>query len=331
LEGIAALDPPRERLVNLAAAPMTHVGGRILFTVMYRGGTSVVLDGVDPEQIFDTIEQYGVTDLFLPPTAIYTLLDHPRVQTTDFSSLRSVAYGSAPMSIEKLKQALQTFGPVMVGGLGQTEAPMLISRLTSEDHFVDGAIAPDQRLRSVGRATPASEIAIMAEDGSLLPSGELGEIVVKGDFVSEGYFRNPAATAEVRRDGWHLTGDIGYLDEDGFLFIVDRKKDMIITGGFNVYSAEVERVISAIPGVRDCVVIGVPDEKWGEAVKAVVQPDNGKTLEAARIIAECRERLGPVKAPKSVDFVSDLPRNANAKVSKKEVRERYWADTGRRI
>lgn len=329
VEGVAALEP--EPPVNLAAAPMTHVGGRIVFTVMVRGGVSVVLDGLDPDAVFDAIETHRVTDLFVPPTALYALLEHPRVHTADLTSLRRIAYGSAPISIEKLKAALRTFGPVLVGGFGQTEAPLLISRLKAEDHFVDGEIAPDERLRSVGRATPFSQLAIMADDGALLPPGEAGEIVVKGDFVCEGYFQNPEATAEMRRNGWHLTGDIGVIDDDGFLTIVDRRKDMIVTGGFNVYSAEVERVISAIPGVRDCVVIGVPDEKWGESVKAVVQPDVGVALNPLAIVAECKARLGPVKAPKSIDFVDDFPRSANGKVLKKQVRDRYWAGLDRRI
>ncbi len=330
LKGVSAINGGHH-LVNLAAAPMTHVGGRIVLTVMYRGGTTVILTDVDPSAILDAIAKFRVSELFLPPTAIYALLDHPRVRATDFSSLQRFSYGSAPMSIEKLKQAIAVFGPVMTGGFGQTEAPMLISQLAPEDHFIDGKLAPDERLRSVGRATAASQLAIMGEDGGLLAANDIGEIVVKGAFVSEGYFENPAATAEVRRDGWHLTGDVGYLDKDGFLTIIDRKKDMIITGGFNVYSAEVERVISAIPGVRDCIVIGVPDEKWGEAVKAVVQLDSGAALDAAEILAVCRTRLGGVKAPKSVDFATDLPRNANGKVVKKIVRDAYWENAGRRI
>ncbi len=317
--------------VNLAAAPMTHVGGRIVLTVMVRGGTSVILPEINPHAILEAIQQYGITDVFLPPTAIYTLLDQPDVRDYDFSTLRRVSYGSAPMSIDKLKQALDTFGPVMSGGFGQTEAPMSISWLRQEDHFIDGKLAPDERLRSVGRATPVSTLGIMDDDGKLLEPGETGEIVVKGPFVSEGYFEDPEATAEVRRDGWHLTGDIGYLDEDGFLYIVDRKKDMIITGGFNVYSTEVERVVSSIPGVKNNVVIGVPDEKWGEAVKAVVELDDGASVTPEQIMDLCKDQLGSVKAPKTVDFVDELPKNPNGKTLKKDVRNRYWEDAGRRI
>ncbi len=320
---------------NLAAAPMTHVGGRIVLTIMVRGGTSVILSEISPRGILEAIAEHRITDIFLPPTAIYALLAQPDLGDHDTSSLRHVFYGSAPMSIEKLKQAIEAFGPVMTGGFGQTEAPMSISFLMPEDHFVDGRIdgelAPDERLRSVGRATPVSTLGIMDDDGKILSAGEPGEIVVQGPFVSEGYFGNPEATAEVRRDGWHLTGDIGYLDEEGFLYIIDRKKDMIITGGFNVYSTEVERVISALPGVRDNVVIGVPDDKWGETVKAVVELDAEARLDAETIMGACKEQLGSVKAPKSVDFVDALPKNPNGKVLKKVVRERYWQETERRV
>ena len=316
---------------NLAAAPMTHVGGRIVLTMMVRGGTSVILSEISPRGILEAIAEHRITDVFLPPTAIYALLAQPDLDDYDTSSLEHIMYGSAPMSIEKLKQAIAAFGPVMTGGFGQTEAPMSISLLLPEDHFVGGEIAPDARLRSVGRATPVSTLAIMDDDGKLLQPGEVGEIVVQGPFVSEGYFENPEATAQVRRDGWHLTGDVGYLDEDGFLYIVDRKKDMIITGGFNVYSTEVERVVSALPGVRDNVVIGIPDEKWGEAVKAVVELDADAQVDAETIIEACKAQLGSVKAPKSVDFVDALPKNANGKLLKRQVRDRYWKGAGRRV
>jgi acyl-CoA synthetase (AMP-forming)/AMP-acid ligase II len=330
LRGVAKINEPGPP-VFLAAAPMTHVGGRLVLTVMYRGGISVVLPKIEPQIILDAIPRYGITELFLPPTALYDLLSQPNVRDIDYSSVKRILYGAQPMSIEKLKLAIQIFGPVMAGGYGQTEAPLLITYLPPNDHFVEGKLAPDDRLRSVGRPTPDSEIVIVDDDGEHLPAGERGEVLIRGPFVSEGYFENSQATADVRRDGWHMTGDVGYLDEDGYLYLVDRKRDMIITGGFNVYSAEVERIITALPGVRDCVVIGVPDDKWGEAVKAVVMLDSGSKLDTDFLISECRRRLGPVKTPKSVDFVNDLPRTAAGKVDKKKVRNDYWAGTGRSI
>ncbi len=333
LKGVASIqlkegDPPP---VNLAAAPMTHVGGRIIFTIMYQGGLSVILPQIDIPAVLDAVEKYKVTNLFLPPTAVYALLDQPDVKQRDLSSIKRFAYGSAPISIEKLKEALKLLGPVMVGGFGQTECPMLIAHLPAEEHFVDGKIASDERLSSVGRATPFSKLGILDENGTLLPPGEIGEIVVQGPMVMEGYFENPEATAETRVGEWHKTGDIGRIDDDGYLYIVDRKKDMIITGGFNVYSAEVENVVSTLPGIKAVVVIGVPDDKWGEAVKAVVQLDDGAKLDAKTILSKSKEKLGGVKAPKSVDFVDDFPRSANGKILKRDVRDQYWKDAGRRI
>ena len=253
---------------NLAAAPLTHVGGRMALAIIYQGGCSVVVQSMEPGMVLDKIEQEKITDIFAPPTAVYALLAHPDLDKTDLSSLKAIAYGSAPMSIAKLKEAIDRIGPVMAGGFGQTESPTMVSRLAIEDHFIDGKLAPDERLRSVGKETIGSTIRIMDDDGNIMPTGERGEIVVQGDFVSEGYFEDPEATAHIRLDGWHLTGDIGYLDEDGFLYIVDRKKDMIITGGFNVYSAEVEVASAAYPGVRDIVVVGVPDEKMGRGCQS---------------------------------------------------------------
>lgn len=321
--------------VYLAAAPMTHVGGRFCFPVMRRGGTVVVLGSAEPQAILAAISKYRVTRMFLPPTAIYTLLMQPNVRDVDYSSLKYFTYGGAPMSVYKLKEAIAVFGPVMTQGYGQTEAPMLIAYLSREDHFKDGKlggeIADDERLSSCGRATPFSKIGIMDDAGHLLAPGQVGEIVVRGDFVMKGYYKNPEATAEVSQHGWHHTGDIGRLDVNGYLQIVDRKKDMIVTGGFNVYSAEVEQVILALPQVQDCVVIGVPDEKWGEAVHAVVQIKPGTSLTESDVIAACRPRLGGVKTPKSVEFREQLPRSPVGKALKREIRDGYWAGHARKI
>ncbi|MDE2848979.1 MAG: AMP-binding protein [Acidobacteriota bacterium] len=324
------------RPVVLCAAPMPHVGGRIALTSMTSGARFVILEKVDPQVILRTIETERITDFFLPPTAIYSLLDQPNLADFDLSSLVSLSYGSAPMSLARLKQALRRFGPIMRGGFGQTECPMFISRLPQEDHYEgrdpsSGKLAPDRILRSVGRSTAISEVAIMDDDGKLLGPGELGEIVVKGPNVSEGYYGDPEETAKIRRNGWHLTGDIGVLDEDGYLTIVDRKKDMIITGGFNVYSTEVEQALLAMLEIALAAVIGVPSERWGEEVRAVVVPANGAELSEAEVIAAVKERLGGVKAPKSVEFVDDLPRTAVGKIDKKRLREPHWAGRTRQV
>ncbi len=320
-----------EDTVWLCAAPMTHVGGRIALASLSSGGRFVILDKVDLQEIMATIEREKVTDMFLPPTAIYTWLEQPNIGDFDLSSLKRVGYGSAPMSLDKLKQAIEVLGPVMQGGFGQTECPMFIAALRPEEHLVDGKIAPDSRLASVGRATAISELAILNDQGDKLPVGELGEIAVRGPGVSLGYYQSPEETAKIRLNGWHLTGDIGFLDEEGFLSIVDRKKDMIITGGFNVYSTEVEQALMSIPGIGVAVVIGIPSERWGEEVRAIVQPEQGCKLDAGQILAEARARLGGVKAPKSVELTDDFPRTPLGKIDKKAIRAPYWEGLTKKI
>jgi acyl-CoA synthetase (AMP-forming)/AMP-acid ligase II len=240
-------------------------------------------------------------------------------------------YGAAPMSVEKLKKAITVFGPVMTGGYGQTEAPASISYMTPEEHFIDGKLAPDERLSSVGRPNALVRVAILDDSNAVVEPGATGEICVRGDLVMKGYYKAPDKTAETIVDGWLHTGDVGYLDGEGYLHITDRKKDMIISGGFNVYPGEVEQVLWSLPAVQDCAVIGVPDDKWGEAVKAVVELNAGHTATAEELIALCKEKLGSVKAPKTVDFIAALPRSAAGKVLKKDLRQTYWTGQQRKI
>ena len=324
-----------EPRVVLCAAPMTHVGGRIALISLGLGVKLVILGAPDPASILAAIQRERVTDVFLPPTAIYRLLDHPAAPTTDFSSLRRFSYGSAPISIPRLRQAFDVFGPVMVGGLGQTESPIYIAHRGVADHFVDGDVngelLDDAALRSVGRETILSTVAIVDDDANPLPAGTRGEIAVKGPMVSEGYYQDPQETAKVRRNGWHLTGDIGVVDDDGRLYVVDRKKDMIITGGFNVYSSEVEQALQEVDGIAEAAVIGVPSDRWGEEVRAVVRLYPGADLTEADIIVQARQALGSVMAPKSVDLVDELPHTPIGKIDKKALRSRYWDDAGRCI
>lgn len=324
--------PVTDGMTVLAAAPITHTAGLIAMPFMARGARVVLMDGIEPQNLLRVIERERVNKLFLPPTVIYTLLAQPNVRDFDFSALRYLVYGAAPMSPDKLAEAIEIFGPVMVQIYGQAEVPAAISVLRVKDHFIDGRVAPRQRLLSAGRRFPFTRVAIMDEDGTLLDRpGAVGEIVAQGDIVTPGYYKAPEATAEVRRHGWHCTGDIGYFDEQGFLFIVDRKKDMIVTGGFNVFSSEVEAAVMAHPAVKDCAVIGVPDEKWGEAVKAVIEVRPDRTVEPADLIRFVKERLGSVKAPKDVEIVAQLPRSSVGKVLKKEVRKRYWQNRERMV
>jgi acyl-CoA synthetase (AMP-forming)/AMP-acid ligase II len=323
---------PEEDPVNLVAAPMTHAAGATVFPVLAVGGTNVVHDGVVPAEMLASIERNRVTRLFLPPTAVYALLADPDVRARDTSSLRYFLYGAAPMSVEKLQQALDVFGPVMAQCYGQAEVPMLCTLLSPQEH---GAAVADpglrHRLASCGRPTVVANVAIMDGDGNLVPRGERGEIVVRSSLLMDGYHDRPTQTAEARRPGgWHGTGDVGYVDEDGYVYIVDRTRDLIISGGFNVFPGEVEQVIWGHPAVNDCAVIGVPDEKWGERVTAVVEVKPGAEVGEAELIALCKERLGSVKAPKAVVF-RGLPRSPVGKVLKRQLRDEHWAGRDRKV
>jgi len=301
--------------VMLCAAPMTHAGGRYLLATLSLGLRYIVIDKVDVQIVLKAIEDEKVTDVFLPPTVIYNLLDQPNFDLFDLSSLRRLMYGSAPMDVGRLKEAVKRIGPIMNTGFGQTECPLSISFLPAADHFIDGEIA-EHRIRSVGRAIPCTVLTILDDDYNELPIGERGEIALKSPSMCEGYYQDPEQTAKIRQNGWHLTGDIGYLDEEGYLFISGRKKEMIITGGFNVYPAEIEQTLMSLPGVKLAAVIGVPDEKWGEAVTAFLEADSDD-LDTENIKAQCKMKLGSVKTPKSIKIIKEIPRTHIGKIDKK--------------
>ena len=243
--------PFQGRPVYLALAPLTHAAGVLCFPMLALGGRIVVLRKPDLGDFLDAVARYDVTHTFLPPTLIYLLLGKPELESTERSSLQCFWYGAAPMSTARLEQALGVIGPVMAQLYGQTEAPMMVSTMAPAEHFRADGTPATERFASAGRPAPLVTVAIMDPDGQLLARGERGEIVVRGSLVSPGYYKNPVATAEARSGPWHRTGDIGYLDDDNYLFIVDRAKDMIITGGLNVYSAEVEQTLLSNPSVRD--------------------------------------------------------------------------------
>jgi len=315
--------------VHMLAAPMTHGAGLAAFALTGVGATHVIHDYVDVSEILDGIEQHRVTHLFLPPTVIYLMLEHPEVTKRDYRSLEYFVYGAAPMSVDRLRGAISVFGPVMAQVFGQIEAPMTCTCLTPDEHRVPAG--KEHRLLSAGRPTLLTAVAVMDQDGELLARDRRGEIVVRGPLVTPGYFRDPQATADATYNGWHRTGDIGYLDGDGYLYIVDRKRDLIISGGFNVFPSEVERVIWMHPAVQDCAVIGTPDPKWGEVVTAVVELRPGATLAAEELISFCRERLDGMRTPKRVEIVRDLPRSPVGKVLKREVRDRFWHQESRAV
>jgi fatty-acyl-CoA synthase len=317
--------PFEGRPTYLALAPLTHAAGVLCFPVLAMGGEIVVMRDPDIGRFLALVERHRVTHTFLPPTLIYMVLADERLDDTDLSSLQCFWYGAAPMSAARLEEALRRIGPVMGQLFGQTEAPMMISTMSPGDHFrPDGTVATE-RLPSAGRPAPLVTVSIMDESGALVARREIGEIVVRSSLVMRGYHRDPQATAAASAFGWHHTGDIGYLDDGNFLFIVDRAKDMVITGGFNVYSTEVEQTIMQHPAVQDCAVIGLPDDKWGERLTAVVQLRTGATLDPSEIKSFVKQRIGSVKTPKQIEVWPDLPRSKVGKVLKNDLKAKLAA------
>ncbi len=314
--------------VALVSAPITHAAGPIALSTLSLGATQVILPGFDAPRVLRAIEERQISHMYLPPTALYQLLAAPEIDAHDYGSLRIFILVGSPCSPEKLRQAVDVFGPCMCQSYGQVEAPMIVTWLPPE--VVAAAAHGDhpERLASCGKPTRSVKVAVMDDGGNLMPTGESGEVVVRGVLVSHSYFENPDATAEVRTFGWHHTGDVAKFDADGFLYIVDRKKDMVVSGGFNVFTAEVEAAITELSNVLECAVIGIPDEKWGEQVHAIVVADG---IDAAEIIAHAKERLGGVKAPKSVQFIDSIPRTAAGKMDKKLLRIEHWGENARMV
>ncbi len=319
--------------VVLHAAPMSHGSGIVALPAIARGAEQVIFEpaSFDPKALFAQIERDRVSHIaFMAPTQIVKMLDEFEPGRYDLSSLRAICYGGAPIHVEHLRAALQAFGPVFAQIFGQGEAPITITGLPAAEH-AELLAAGDERIGSAGRIRTDVEVRTVDENGDEQPPGVPGEIVVRGDVVMKGYWENPEATAETLRGGWLHTGDIGSFDEGGYLFLLDRAKDMIISGGNNVYPREVEEVIVEHPAVAQVVVVGIPDDYWGEAVHAVVVLVEGATLSGKELIDFCGESLAGYKKPKAVDFVGELPVSGYGKVLRREVRDRYWEGQGRAI
>jgi acyl-CoA synthetase (AMP-forming)/AMP-acid ligase II len=317
--------------VHLCVAPMTHGAWVLALMLMPRAPTNVILDKADPTAILSAIETHGVTHLYLPPTVLYALLASPRLGDTDLSSVKFFLISAAPVAPERLRAAVKAFGPVMAQAFGQAEAPFFLTFLSQQDHREATQEPGSERLGSCGRPTMFSRVEIMNDEGDLLPPRSVGEIVARSNLVMKEYYKDPEATKAVSALGWHHTGDIGFKDEAGYVYIVDRKRDMIISGGFNVFSTEVEARLLAHEAVQDCAVIGVPDEKWGEAVTAIVELRVGMAASPEELIAFCRPTLGGVKTPKSIEIWPTLPRSPVGKVLKRAIRDRYWAGRARAV
>ena len=313
------------------AGPITHASGMFIQPFLFQGGTILLHDRFDPEGFLASIEKHRVTACFLVPTMINMIVAHPRAGEYDLSSLKQVTYGSAPMAPARIQEAWRVFGPVLSQGYGAGETTGGLVALTTEDHRMAIEGGRMELLGSCGRLFSEAELRLVDDEGNEVSEGEVGEIVIRGPDVFAGYWREPELTTAAIKDGWLHTGDLARRDARGFLFIVDRKKDMVISGGFNVYPTEVEQALYQHPAVYEVCVLGVPDTVWGEAIKAVVVLRDGHLATAADLIEHCRPFLADFKKPRTIDFVRELPKNANGKLSRKEVKERYWSGEERRV
>ncbi len=315
----------------LSVLPIFHIGLYSPLNCIFMGGTNIFLDKFDSEAVLSTINKEGVSRMGLAPVMFKFLLDYPDFDKFDLSSLEVITYAGAPMPLPLLRRAMKKFGCAFYGSFGMTEMSPIMTILPPEDHLLYGTDHDKKKLRSVGRPILNVEVKVVDENGSDCSPGVVGEIIGSGETVMKGYHNMPDATVECIRDGWYYTGDMGYMDEYGYLYIVDRKKDMIISGGENIYPKEVEDIIIQLDGVAEVAVIGVPDDTWGEAVKAIIVRKAGATLTEGDIIEHCKKNIASYKKPKSVNFVEILPKNPTGKILKHKLREPYWKNRGHKI
>lgn len=319
-----------EDLRMLIATPLSHAAAAFFIPVLQNGGAFYVMQGFSPDEFFNMVEEHRITCTMLVPVMLYFLLDSPRSGTADMSSMETIFYGASPMSPARLIEGIEKWGQVFYQFFGQSEAPMVLANMRRKEHDVN----KPERLSSCGRPTPWVHMALLDENNQPVPEGEPGEICIRGPLVMAGYKDMPQQTEEAFAGGWLHTGDVGKLDDEGFLYIVDRTKDMIVSGGFNVFPREVEDVLTTHEAVGQVVVIGVPDEQWGEAVKAVVvlkpgvEPSDALKHEMQALVKDAK---GSVQSPKSIDFVDGIPLTPVGKPDKKAVRAQYWEGTSRSV
>jgi len=313
--------------VGLVCMPLYHIGGSgWALALLYSGATLIVTREANPAEILELIQKHRINNAFLVPALMNFLLQQPACKATDFSSLQTVLYGASPIPEELLKACIATFGCDFIQAYGLTETTGAAVLLPARDH-----VPGSPRLRACGLPIFGCELKIIDDEGRVCKPGQVGEILMKGPSVMKGYWNRPEATAECIRDGWFHSGDAGFLDADGYLYIHDRVKDMIVSGGENVYPAEVESVLFAHPDVADVAVIGVPDERWGEAVKAVVVRKPGSSMTEQDLMDYCQGKIAGYKRPRSIDFTEALPRNPTGKILKRELREHYWKGRERQV
>lgn len=303
----------------LSCTPLSHAGAAMFLPTLLRNGTMIVLPAFEPELVLQTIQDHRINCILLVPTMIYALLDHPRFDDFDLSSLESVFYGASAISPSRLKEAIERIGPVFMQFYGQAEAPMAVTVLRKHEHDINNPL----RMASCGRPVPWLHVELLDADNNPVPLGEPGEICIRGPLVMNGYRDNPELTAEAFSGGWLHSGDVAIRDEDGFLRIIDRTKDMIVTGGFNVYPREVEDILAEHQAVSQVAVIGVPHEKWGEAITALVVLREGHTVEASVLMELVTQRKGSYQAPKTIEYIDAIPLTPVGKPDKKALRKRY--------
>lgn len=323
---------PHEAPVDALIMPVTHAGGgSMLLYGAARGFSFLILGAFEPERFMRTVQEKRVTHVMMPPLALGVLLSHPKLGDYDLSSLRGLLYGSGPTPRHMVIRAFEVFGPVIITGYGQTETTTGVAVLNQADHAAAFESGDLSRLDACGRVLPEFEVEIMGEDGRILPTGEIGEIVIRGESLMTGYYKDPNLTAATRRDGWHCTGDIGRKDADDYLYILDRKRDMIISRGYKIFPAEVEGVLHAHPDIRECAVVGAPDDLLGEIPVAVVAFRPGAAAPVEELARFCRSRLGAQKSPVRFEIWDDLPKSRVGKILRHDIRSRFWEGRGKKV
>ncbi len=312
---------PDDKLLTVGA--LSHAGSVRILPFMVRGGTNYLHTHFDPGRALKEIQDSRITDVSTVPTILIGLMDSPDRPRYDLSSLKRITYAGAPMPVERIKEAVNLFGPVLDQSYGQAESIITITHLPRQEHVLDGDPGREKRLASAGREYPGVRVKVVDDQDHFLPPGEAGEVVTRSDLVMQGYWKQPDKTEEALRGGWLHTGDIGYLDEEGYLFLIDRKHDKIITGGLNVYPREVEEVLAAHPGVAQVIVFGMEDPYWGEVITAAVIPRKGADVSVEALLNFSKDKLSSYKRPKKIFLVEDLPKNLFGKVVRKELKKRF--------
>jgi acyl-CoA synthetase (AMP-forming)/AMP-acid ligase II len=310
--------------------PITHVSGMLLMPLFFTGGCNLILNRFDLDLLLETIQREKVNYTMVVPAMINFLLAYPKATRFKYDSLKGIFYGAAPIAPARVEQAIDLFGPILFQGYGMSETTSFVTVLTASEHFAALKNNP-ARLGSCGRPVFETEVRVVNEKGEEVSPGEMGEITARGPDIMKGYYKDPELTGKTIVNGWIQSGDMAKVDEEGYIYIVDRKTEMIISGGFNIYPSEIEQVLYRHPAVLEACVLGVPDDKWGEAIKAVVVLKKGESATEEALIEHCKGELSGFKKPKSVDFVAELPKNPNGKIARKTVKEKYWAGKERRV